>query len=344
MADRSGNSNTSNSCHVVNLWRKPKSNIEALTLSSLILTASPAKLDDTGICELVTETTKYGELVSIPSTEFQLWSCCTAFSQTDLVRAAYYLSNGSLYLPGRGIVGQIPTTTLGSLCTIGPDRRDIHDGFNLSPKETTYPAIWGHDSNKIKTIKQTCNSFLSPLSRAKRGRTLRDPILLWGRNGRLLVAERIRLNTHKLFSIWCPSRVLSNVWWTLQIKPHNPEKASDLQLEQILSIWLNSTLGAIQLLSVRTETQGSWIGFKKPNLNGLPIIDPNSLTPDQVQEFVRLFELVSSEPFLSWKRASEDKTRQFIDNEIARILGIPDYSILRTLLTSESMVTLSIRA
>lgn len=342
IADKIGNSMISDSCNFVNLWQRPKTNIEALTLSSLIFSSTPVSISDTGICELVVNGTKYGEIMTIPIKELvdNLWMNYTAFAQTELIRAGYYLNNGSLYLPGYNVCGSIPITILGSLFTIGPDRRDIHDGFNLSPRQTPYPAIWGHDSDDIDTIEQIPNRFLSPLSRAKRGRPLRDANLLWSRSGRLLISERLWLNTHKLVALWCPNMVLSNVWWPLRIKAYDNDAISETQVEKIMSVWLNSTLGMLLMLYNRTETRGAWIGFKKPNLQNMTVLDPFSLTPEQISDFIKLYDGTNETPLLSWKEASDDDVRQLIDNEIARILQIPNYGILRSLISIEPIVTL----
>jgi hypothetical protein len=143
VADRKAIQKKSDSCMVVNLTSKPKSNIEALTLSSLLQNVSAPGLDESGIFELSCGKRRYGEIISIPSTNSQLWSDCTAFAQTDLARTAIHLGRGSLYLPGQGVIGKIPMTELQSIFQLGPDRRDIHDGFKTSLNHTTYPSIWG---------------------------------------------------------------------------------------------------------------------------------------------------------------------------------------------------------
>ncbi len=340
VADGKGNKNTPDTCIVVNLTSKPKSNVEALTLASLILTASAPHLEDSGVFELSQGKKKYGEIISIPSDKSKLWSYCTAFAQTELVRVAVNLAKGSLYLPTAGVVDKIPMAKLCSIFNLGPDRRDIHDGFKQSFSETTYPAVWGHDSNQITTIMQSNNQFLLPLAKPQQGRNLRNPILLWGRSGRLLIAERMWLTTHRLFSIWCQNNVLSNVWWTLRANPNLHNKIPDLDLEKTISLWLNSTLGVIQLLRARTETRGPWIGFKKPNLDSLRILDPTALSENQIREFVQLFESIKSEQFLPLPKISIDKTRQFLDTEISRILNVADYGALRDLLGNEPVFAL----
>jgi len=113
------------------------------------------------------------------------------------------------------------------------------------------------------------------VSRTKRapGRPLRYADLLWDRAGRLLIAERLRLNTHRLTAGWTDRPVLSNVWWPCRPRPQDigPDE------EKGLCIWLNSTPGLIVLLAHRTETEGAWVGFKKSNLEDMPVPDRNVL-------------------------------------------------------------------
>jgi len=340
IADKNGNSNLPDHCAIINLWRKPKSNIEALTLASLIESSSPVELDSTGICELTLESKKYGEIISIPSDEVMDILCMhtTAFAQTELIRVTYYLYKGLFYLPNRGVINSIMLTTLGDLFTLGFDQRDIHDGFNKTTTVTTYPSFWGHDSNEVIRIYQEPNQYLAPLNRAKPGRHLRDPNWLWHSASNFLIVERLRLNTHCLTSIICNQNVLST-WWTAKVK-QNIDDLDEEEIKKIMCLWLNSTLGILLLLTVRTETEGAWVKFKKPNLESLPVLDPRSLKRDQINEFISLYDSISTDILLTLKEVLDDETRQFIDNEISRILNLPDYGVLRELLAREPIVTL----
>jgi hypothetical protein len=185
------------------------------------------------------------------------------------------------------------------------------------------------------TIEQNSNQFLIPLTKPQEGRTLRNPVLLWKKRGRLLIAERIRLTTDRVFSIWCQNNVLSNTWWTLRVNPILHKKFSDIDAEKTISVWLNSTLGAIQFLRVRTETEGPWISYKKPNLNSMKILNPHSLSQVQIQRFVGLFDLIKREHLAPLPELLNDKIRQTIDSEISKILKIPDIGNLRELLSRE---------
>ena len=162
-----------------------------------------------------TETQKFGEVIICPPERIRVgqWNQEAAFSQTDLNRVAYHLKEGQIYIPGRGAIASIPRIHLQGLGELGPDRRDIHDGFRPTPDPTPYAAFWGHSTDLVRHLSQTPNRHLSPLGRPLPGRPRRDPHLLWSRSGRLLIAERLRLNTVRVLSVYLDRQVLSNTWW-----------------------------------------------------------------------------------------------------------------------------------
>src|SRR5579872_268149 len=165
---------------VVNLWTKPKSSVEALTVASLIRNAAGASLDSlSGSDELCSGTQKYGEVVSCAAAEIrgENWNEGAVFAQTELCRAAHFIKRGKLFVPGTGIVSAVPVTRLKSIADIGPDRRDIHHGFRATDDETEYPAYWGRDTESSQGLSQQPNKYLMALPRAKKGRNLRDPHL-----------------------------------------------------------------------------------------------------------------------------------------------------------------------
>jgi len=274
----------------INLWQKPRTSLEALALVNLIESATPGSLQGNGgICELSTNGRKFGEALSVSATSMRSepWIYGASFAQTDLCRAAYHLIHGKLYLPSKGIAGEVPLVELYKIGKLGPDRRDIHDGFNRSRSVTSYPAFWGHDSKKVRTIAQQPNAYLSPLTKAKTGRSLRSSKVLWQRAGRLLIAERLRLNTDRITAIVLPEPALANVWWPLRIKTREEKNVTPEETAQILGLWLNSTFGLLTLLASRVETEGAWIDLKKPILSKLPVLEPVSLNENQLEELLR---------------------------------------------------------
>ncbi len=192
IADWIGADHTAKTTKIINLWTKPKSSVESLTVASLIRNAAGSSLDaQSGSDELRTPALKYGEMIRVPATDIRKgkWNEGAAFAQTELCRTAHYLWQGKVFRPGVGVIGNVPLTRLKAIADIGPDRRDIHDGFKPTDQDTEYPAIWGHDTTSVQCMAQQPNKHLMALAHAKANRNLRDAHLLWTRSGRLLIAN-----------------------------------------------------------------------------------------------------------------------------------------------------------
>ena len=319
----------------VTLWRNPASPVEALGIAHAILKGGPPDVaQGQGALSIVLGESKFGEAVSAPWAEIRdgSWLLGCAFGQHDLLRATYHLAGGRLWFPGQGIVASIPLRPLGELGDLGPDRRDIHDGFSLAKGPTSYPAFWSHDATAMATIAQEPNAYLDPLSKAKEKRPLRKVEDLWPKAGRLLVAERLRLNTQRLIAVRVSERVLSNVWWPVALR--------DEEASRVLALWLNSTLGLVLFMAHREETEGAWVAFKKPVLTAMPVLDVEALSADQRRALADAYDLLCREPLLPFPEMAQDSTRQLIDDAICQVLGLPDVSPLRQLLAREPIVCL----
>jgi hypothetical protein len=321
----------------VNLWRNPSTVFEALGVAYALHAAEAPDVElGQGAFELTVGDVKFGEAVSVPwsSLKARIWMAPCAFAQAELVRVVHNLIQGRLRLPGSSGESSLRLCTLGDLGKLGPDRRDIHDGFRLSKAETAYPAFWGHDASAVATLAQTPNAFLSPLSKAKKGRPLRKANDLWPLAGRVLLAERLRLNTQRIAAMHLDREVLSNVWWPFA--SHAPDEVTD----KALVLWLSSTLGLLILLAQRQETEGAWVGFKKPVLKDMPALHIRTLSAGQRNALAAAYDRVSGETLLPFPQMAGDPVRREIDEAIAKALRLPDISIIRELLAREPVVCL----
>lgn len=326
---------------VVNLWTKPKSSVEAPTVASLIRRTNGASLDDlSGSDELSTPTQKYGEVILCSREDAKRgnWNEGAVFAQTELCRAAHFLKAGKVFVPGSGILGVVPITRFKSIADIGPDRRDIHDGFRMTDQDTEYPAYWGHDTESAQTISQRPNRHLIALSRAKKGRNLRDAHLLWSRSGGLLVAERLWLLTTRVFALKFRERVLSNTWWPVALHAEGEQLES---LEKMLSLWFNSTLGILSLIAARVDTRGAWVELKKPVLEELSVFDPRKLGVTAQAQLCETYDEVSALQVQALPAIDSDPVHSRIDGAFAAALGInDDLGRLRRMLAREPVVSM----
>ncbi len=306
---------------VVNMWERPGGSIQALAAAECIKSAEGAALDATaGVEELMLGGQKLGELLVCPAETVRegRWGEYTAFAQTDLCRVGSRLLEGTVLVPGRGEIGKIRMKPLSSLGVLGPDCRDIHDGFKATNSRTPYPALWGHETEAVREMALRPNKFLAALPRARTGRPLRDARLLLSRAGRLLIAERLRLTTARAVCVIVPKRVLSNTWWPVAISGAEGIDAKDI--ERILCLWLNSTLGILSLIGVRVDTEGAWVKLKKPILQRLSVLDPHSLGAEQISTLVRAYEDLSRQELLQLPEIDRDPVRARIDSTIAAVL------------------------
>jgi hypothetical protein len=321
----------------LNLWKNPTTVVEALSVAHSLNNAYPPDIaTGQGAHEVILGDVKFGEVVIIPWVNIRdsSWMPPCAFAQSDLLRVANHLVKGDLYLPGAGTTGKVVLCPLQQLASLGPDARDIHDGFRLAKGVTAYPALWSHDASVMTNLALAPNQYLSPLHRAKAGRHLRNVDLLWPKAGRVLLAERLRLNTQRLVAARTETPVLSNVWWPVRLLDQNDD------CEKALILWLNSTLGLLLLLSQREETQGAWVKFKKPVLAEMPVLDVRVLGVDQMKYLVGAYNTLSKRPLLPFPKMANDPVRKAMDAAVSKALGLPDLSVLRNLLGQEPVVCL----
>ena len=139
------------------------------------------------------------------------------------------------------------------------------DGFERTGSVTAYPMAADHDTERRTRLVTEPDAYLAPLAKPRPGRRLKPLDRLWSKSGRVFVAERLRLNTARIVATRSETIALSNVWW--------PIRLADVRFERALTVWLNSSLGLLTILTRRTSTEGGWVALKKADLEDLPVPD-----------------------------------------------------------------------
>ena len=317
----------------INLWQNPAGVLDAHRVAQAVTATTPAKLEETGTALLDVDGRHVGEVVSIPEDKLlhNQW-VGVQFARADMTRSAVRLLDDSeVWIPGGESTASIPLCGLGELGQIGPDRRDVWDGFERTDSVTAYPMVENHDTEQRKCLTTEPDKYLAPLVKPRAGRNLKPIAQLWPRSGRLLVAERLRLDTARIVAMRSETRVLSNVWWPVRIE--------EIPVEKALAVWLNSSLGLLTILVRRTSTEGGWVAMKKADLKELPVLDPRRLSTSQVQNLSRLFDSLATAEFERLPRMAYCPARRTLDDGISQILDLPDLSTLRDLLASEPVIS-----
>ena len=317
----------------VNLWQNPDGVLDAHRIAQAITSAPPAKFEETGTALLEVDGRHVGEVVSIPTSILagKQWSG-VQFSRADLIRSALrLLDGGEVWIPGEQLVSDIQMCRLDELGLIGPDVRDVRDGFEPTDAVTAYPMVQNHDTDVRRRLSTEPDKHLSPLAEPRRGRRLKPINLLWPKAGRLLIGARFRLNTVRVVAMRADTNVLASMWW--------PVRTDDNSLEKALTVWLNSSLGLLTLLATRNTTEGSWVQLKKADLKEMPVLDTHNISPSQLQQLSDLFDEMSEAEFERLPSMAECPARRRLDDGVSEILGLPDLDNLRRLLASEPVVS-----
>ena len=332
--------------HFVNLWKNPTTITDAhLTAQAIADARGPGYVShDIKSATFRVSGQSAGQIVGLPdSATYDRWYG-VQFSRGDLLRGALTLLNENhVAIPGtptpRGAPrsrripsAPIPLCPLEELGEIGPDRRRIVDGFDRTNEATGYPFIDNHDTEiRRSMVVRSPDSYLEPLLEPRGGQREGYGEHLWSMAGQLLIAERLRLNTARVVAMWTDRQVLSNVWW--------PFKTYNSDWDKALALWLNSSLGILTLLSVRTSTEGGWVALKKGELASLSVLDPRALTPEQLQALSNLFDEMAETEFRRLPDMGQCPARRALDDGLSAILNLPDMVSLRHLLATEPVVS-----
>ena len=316
----------------VNLWQNPKGILDAHLVADAVNMTQPAHVEDTGGAILGVSGEHVGEVFSISEAKLKgkQW-IGVQFARVDVVRSALkLLEDGEVWIPGETSIGNVPMCRVKDIAEIGPDRRRLIDGFEVTSSVTAYPMISGHDTEQRRSLACSPDSYLSPLAQPKGGFRPGYGEYLWEGAARLLVSERLWLETTRVAAMRSDQKVLSNVFWELQVDSIETEKA--------IAVWINSSLGFLTILGQRTSTRGGWIAMKKADLRDLPILDPRQLTDAQLKDLSDLFDKLTGAEFERLPQMANCPARTALDDGISDILGLPDLRRLRVLLASEPVV------
>ncbi len=316
----------------VNLWRNPKGVLDAHLVADAANMTQPAKIEDAGTALLEVDGEHVGEVFSIPESKLKgkQW-IGVQFARVDVVRSALrLLEEGEVWVPGETVVGNVPMCRLDEIAEIGPDVRDVRDGFEPTDTVTAYPMVQNHNTDVRRRIITRPDKYLAPLVTPRPGRCLKPLDTLWSKAGQLLVAERLRLNNARVIAMTVETPVLSNVWW--------PTKTENRDWDKAIAVFLNSTLGLLAFLTNRNTTAGNWVKFKKSDLKSMPVLDPRQLSPTQLQALSDLFNELADADFARLPSMDHCPARRALDEGVSEILGLPDLRGLRVLLASEPVV------
>jgi len=291
------------------LWKQPKNEFESLIYTNQITQYfNQAQINKTldyltydyAIPAYITlNQSIVGTIYAINETilrgNIENWGKLIAFKIPELTKIDFLLRTQKTFqLPISKKVINVPLIKLNKLAKVGPDRKQIHSNFIIMKTETNYPALWGRDMDSITKIEFAPNKYINPKPNIQPHQINN----LLKQSSTLLIPERIRMNTARQISIFCPKPVLSNVFWSINPITNyliDNNLINSEEISKVWDLWLNSIIGIILYLGNREETEGSWLGMKKKTLLNQEILDFTKLTRKQIDEMLKLYNNLKDE-------------------------------------------------
>ncbi len=243
-------------------------------------------------------------------------------------------------------------TEMKNVSEIGPAGRRIHDAFNkkeYAGKEGM-TALWYHktkDTQSIqasKTMKACTDTYITP-KEDKRNLALS----YWEQRSRLLLPSRISPNCVRTVSVYLDNKTLGAGPW-VPCKPNieNIEKNINaeneiIKIEKVLCVYLNSIIGILALLGIRTNKFLSYPKFSLYNLRKISVPDFSALVGGGrvIDELARVFDEQSNNSLLPLPDMKDDPVRKTLDKAVIKVLDIDPETVekIRNELSKEPIIT-----
>jgi len=291
---------------IMNLWNKPKNEIESLIASHQSIRArkqNDLKFFEGGVYKYLRLGAKNIGTVYNLSQTFLSYNFLfpVLFANPYLNKLVFELITNKIPLPLKAL-GTISQD-------LGRDIKQVKDTFDQTASSTPYRIVWGHTSS-INTIELN-PSFIGY------GHPKKDSFI-YKDAAKFLIAERPHLKTENLVSVFSPREVLATAFWEIKL---------DEDSSKILALWLNSTFGFLLYLSNSVSSMGEIFKIKKKHLENLLVLDITKLNKGQRSAFLSLYQKIKNQPFKPFPEefslASRNKgTRRYIDDLIIKFFGI----------------------
>lgn len=254
---------------------------------------------------------------------------CAGLREADVAQAAAGLARGELRLPRRPEPMPLPIVQLETLGNRGLLDRDINgtevsrSGFPRGPFDIerlgrgeipTWPALWAHKAERETriTVLPDRAGRVRPGCEARASKA-------WDKTASRLHFNRdFRINSQPLAACMTPEPTIGGRAWPNFL-------CAERRWEKPLVLWANTTLGLISFWWIGTRQQQGRAMLTISRLPSLPVLDPRSLTQEQLGRARAIFDDFEGRKMLPANEAWRDEARQALDRAVLiDLLGLPE--------------------
>ena len=194
---------------------------------------------------------------------------------------------------------------LGDVAEIGPAGQRIRDAFTKYPVSTGQQAHWDHKADVVTTMNTKPDCWISP-----KGDKRHLAETYWTRRQRLLLANRVRLNTMRLLAVRFDQPSVGSAFCPVKCRDDTHEKA--------LCVWLNSSLGLLGAVGAQTLKVPSYPRFGLEDQKQFPVPD---LTSREASLLAEAYDSLQDARIGPFREMTHCPTRTELDKVVTDVVG-----------------------
>ena len=216
---------------------------------------------------------------------------------------------------------------LGLVAKIESSYRPARSAFKVTDKPDKYGrrALWHFKTEFTNKMRGTTDTLITSKVNEKKAQ------LVWEKRSRFLLPVKVRTNLARVIAVRLDMPTLGSYWMTVDFIQHKEK------MEKATCVYLNSTLGIVSMLGIRTPKVMSYSDFSLEGVSKIPVPCISDRTLD---EFSMVFDEYADTVLGRWSDA-DDSNRKGLDEAVSEILKIDSnmISTAREELAREPMCT-----
>jgi len=290
------------------LLRKPKTSVEAIALVNKLDDSKKQQYVEIGRTSAFVIKARRDELNSY----LDNWGRFVFLPNPKLLTRVKNILEGIIEIEENS--RKIPLIRLNDLIeSIGVDAHQFSDNFEkvFDKVPGSKNVVYGGEESLRRTMEICPNAHVLPQNDGDR--------LYREKAGRLLVPDRIRIDTAHVISMVSTEKVLSNIFYALKLKKENIHKL------KALCLWLNTSWGILTVLANKQETEGGWIRLKMSQWRLLPVLNVNRLPDNKLKTLSKIydkFKKVDLRRIPEQYRLESCQARKELDTAFLQAIGV----------------------